>query len=611
MLISKILRSLAEDMEWMVLFNLPAVREIAGDIVTKAMYFLPEDTALDSYSHVVLSSQGRYLATNDYRLLDAVTLDSIATPQANLATRFQTQLELFDVDTADCLGLGEQTPYAPVLLHLRLENGCGKAQAIFESEPTGEHYELLRAVGVTFKGGESHNDYYLARFENRLPTHIHAGILSHFKRTANCNLFFLQQGNIDDNLKSGLLQAAAKRIEWSKQRINSNLSQLATAACKQPMAMTCFPPAPAQPFSYGDLVPLGFLLKALTVAGLTDSCETVKQYLLNKRQDRLWAFESGRLITATDSALILQGMDIVESIEALEQFSDGAGGYYPQLWGNSGAHEMVADDSCQHWCQTDYATTCTIRALRQEAGLTPKTSIEFLREGMATRSGLYLANPYLVDYYLAKAMPSASFAIAQDDSAADLRQQLIEEILASRNEDFSFGTFDRAFSTSLAIATLATLGYKGRTLLAAQLKLLEFVKPSGDLPVAIPFYSTLKGDSPAESSLLQNLIAANVFGDNTSQLKQTQIRTIGGETHEISLYLDTHKIISTSMGALALSIDAGEAENITDLPEINSHPRYRCRNHTEYIANFALPPYLKQKVSQQLAINHQPSAISH
>ncbi len=542
-----------------------------------------------------MSSQGRYLATNDDdNLLDAVTLDSIVTPQANLADRFESQLKLFDVDNAHCLGLGEQAPYAPVLLHLRLEDGCGKAQAIFEQEPTGEHYELLRAVGVTFKGGESHDEYYLAKFENRLPTHIHAGILSHFQRTANCNLFFLQQGNIDENLETGLLQAATKRIQWSKERVFQALAQLTTAACQQPMAMTCFPPAPAQPFLYGDLVPLGFMLKALEVAGLSDSYAELKQYLLDKQQDSLWAFESDRLITATDSALILQGLDTVESIEALEQFSDGAGGYYPQLWSNSeDSNKMLLDDSCQHWCQTDYATTCMIRALRQKVGLPSKTPVELLQQGMATRSGLYFANPYLVDYYLA-------LAISQDDAGKDLRQQLLTEVLASRNEDFSFGTFDRAFSTSLAIATMDTLGYRGRGLQASQLKLLEFIKPSGQSPVAIPFYSTLIKDAQKESSLLENMLQANVFGSTTNILKQLQTRTVFDKDHDISLYLDNHKMISTAIAALALSIDAQGNTNLDSLPKIQPHPRYRCRNHTEYIANFALPPYMKQSLTPQL-----------
>lgn len=592
MLISKILQSLPANLEWMVLFNLPAVRPMAGDEVTKAMYFLPENTVLEQYSHVVLSSQGRYLAPNDSSLLvDGVTTETIVVsePDNSLANRYNKQLELFDVDSADCLGLGEQAPYAPVLLHLKLENGRGKAQAIFDCKPSQKHYELLRAVGVTFKGGEQKEDYYLARFQNRLPTHIHAGILSHFSRTANCNIFFLQHGNIDSFVESGLLQAAAKRIQWGKQGTYKALTQLTTEACEQVMAMTCFPPPPEQPFAYGNLVPLGFVLKALQVANLSDSCNKLQQYLLDKSQEQLWAFHSNRLITATDSALILQGLEITESIEALEQFSDGKGGYYPQFWDESRqTNKMKIDNSCEHWCQTDYSTTCLIRALRKRAGLPEKTSVEFLKAGMSNRSGLYFANPYLVDYFLA-------LAIAEDDSAVDLRQQLLTEVLASRNKDFSFGTFDRAFSTSLAILIMATLGFQGRTLQASQLKLLEFIKVDGKLPIAISFYSTLKSERKVKSDLLLTLLGS-INGSQANRLQQSQIRSVCGENHDISLYVDSHRMITTALRALALSVNSkSEISDIATLPEMKSHPRYRCSNHTEYIANFALPPYLKQQ----------------
>ena len=280
---------------------------------------------------------------------------------------------------------------------------------------------------------------------------------------------------------------------------------------------------------------------------------------------------------------------VTESIEALEQFSDGKGGYYPQLWDKSPqANKMKMDRSCEHWCQTDYSTTCLIRALRKKAGLSEKTSVEFLTAGMSNRSGLYFANPYLVDYFLA-------LAIAEDDSAIYLRQQLLKEVLASRNEDFSFGTFDRAFSTSLAILTMATLGFKGRTLQASQLKLLEFIKVDGKLPIAIPFYSTLKSERKVESDLLLTLLGS-INGSQANRLKQTQIRSVCGENHEISLYVDSYRMIATAVGALALSVNSkSEISDVVNLPEIKSHPRYRCGNHTEYIANFALPPYLKQQ----------------
>ncbi|MFM7369972.1 MAG: hypothetical protein ACKO2Z_19725, partial [Sphaerospermopsis kisseleviana] len=257
---------------------------------------------------------------------------------------------------------GEQSPFAPVLLHIKINpEGHGEAQAIFTEQPSGKHYELLQAVGVKFLGGETKENYYLAQFRNRLPVHIHAGILSHFSRTGHCNIFFLQHGNIDPVLEGGLLKAAEVRIKFGKNRALAAVAQLATAACTDGnLAMTCQPPAPEPSFAYGDLVPLGFVLQALNLASLSDvdaerileSRQTLTQFLADNRQGKLWAFHTGRLVTATDSALILQGFKDEESIAALEIFADGEGGYYPQLWSEEEeAGKMLFDYSCRHWCQ--------------------------------------------------------------------------------------------------------------------------------------------------------------------------------------------------------------------------------------------------------------------
>ena len=62
MLISEILSALTASLEWMVLFNLSAIRQIVNDTTISAMYHLPAELNLDNYSHVVLSSEGRFLA---------------------------------------------------------------------------------------------------------------------------------------------------------------------------------------------------------------------------------------------------------------------------------------------------------------------------------------------------------------------------------------------------------------------------------------------------------------------------------------------------------------------------------------------------------------------
>ncbi|AFY58619.1 hypothetical protein Riv7116_6270 [Rivularia sp. PCC 7116] len=598
MLVSEILRFLPDSLEWMVLFDLPAIQKLTNLSTIKAMYHLPEDIDLEPHSHIVLTSAGRFLAfQNQLKLVEAISQEELSVElTSSLANRFQNRLKLVPVDESHCLGLGEQPPFSPVILHLRLENDLGRATAIFEREPSFEHYELLRAVGVKFTGGELKDDYYLARFQNRLPVHIHAGILSHFSRTAHCNIFFFQHGNIDNALEDGLLKASQVRINWTKQQCLQSLTQLATISCEKTLSMTCQPPAPQKPFAYGDLVPLGFVLKALNEVDTKENSELdtakqkLQQFLLNQQQDQLWAFHTQRLITATDSSLVLLGLDKPESVEALERFSDGEGGYYPQLWSKyQEPGKMLLDESCSHWCQPDYATTCLVRWLRNSAGLETKTDLEYLADGFSQRAGLYFANPYLVDWMLAE-------AIREDKNAATLRERLLVEIIASMNEDFSFGKYDVALSTALGILTLAALGVSDRTICAAQLRLLELIGEKSS--ISIPFYSTLCHDSELNSQEKLALQLNETF--TRSKDGQKQIRSINGQLHSISLYLDTHEMITTAICALALDRNSDLNKWQVNRNSSNSnysnscHPRYQCKTHSQYIAKFALPPYLKK-----------------
>jgi hypothetical protein len=495
------------------------------------------------------------------------------------------------VDEADCLGIGEKAPFPPVLLYLQIKSGYGEAKAVFYQEPSQAHYELLQAVGVKFLGGYQQGSYYVAQFHNRLPVHIHAGILAHFTRTGNCNLFFLQHGYIDSQLEAGLLKALESRVTWARNLCFKAAAQLSNEACHQAMAMTCYPPPPAELFPLGDLVPLGFLLKALNVAASDSSISAIRDsltsLLLNKRQGYLWSFDTDCITTSTDSMLVLQGFDAPEAVEALEIFADGYGGYYPQLWSqDQQPGKMVIDHGNRHWCQPDYATTCLVRALRSEVGLTTKTTTEYLAAGFETRSGLYFANPYMVDWALAS-------ALSQDQSAADLKHKLLTEILASMNDDYSFGIYDVAMSTAFAILSLALLGYRGRTMRLAQLRLLDFMEPQGTWPAATPFYSTLLID---DKRIPPNKLFRLLLSD-----RQKQIIQINNQYHGISYYVDTYRMIATAVAALALDekcCPTNRDTNLIHMTQMEKHPRYQCRNHSEYIAKFALPPYLSAVASK-------------
>jgi hypothetical protein len=583
MLASEILRSLPSSADWMVLFSLSAIRPFVADDVIRSMFSVPADCDLARFSHMVLSSLGPFLAPANAGELLSLGSSPISEPagaRASAYDRFQEQLALVAVDDADCVGVGQSAPYPPVLLHIRIDSGFGHAQAVFDRKPSQDHYELLPAIGVEFLGGEQKVGHYLAHYRNRLPAHVLAGQLAYFSRTEHCNLFFLRHGNIDDQLEAGLAQSADNRVAYARAQAVRAVALLADEVCAGRAGLTCFDPLSATRFLFGDIVPLGFMLRALRsfAADMPELARhpifgTIEGFLTARRQGSLWSYHSGGLVTATDSALVLQGFDDRSAIEALERFNNGSGAYYPQLCsGGKEAGKMLANERNQHWCQPDYATTCMIRGLRRAVGLQVLTNNKMLADGFATRSGLYFANPYMVDWTLAT-------AIAGAPATDPLLKALKEEILASMNPDYSFGLYDVPLSTAFAILSLALLGVRGRLLRAVQLRLLETQDTQGNFPAAIPFYS-------AEAMMPQ---------PSAQPAGPAQMVRVGGKTYGVSLYADSFGLITTAVSALALSVDGQAPTNNGPLilPRLaRPHERYRCPTLLDYVQSFALPPYL-------------------
>lgn len=571
----------------MVLFNLNALSLLFEDITIKRMFFIPENVKLDLFSHAVLTSAGLKMASKGRNSLidpkDGHTCPSLAgTP--SLFERFSEQLAQFPLDEADCLGAGEiPSFFPPVVLYVKIERGVGHAKAIFFQEPSQFNYELLSAVGVKFVSGEWRQKEYLAHFTVDLSKHISSGTISDFSKTGYCNAFFLQHGTIGPTLEAGLTGAAQDRIARARELGFRAVEKLGKLALEKPMPMSCQPPSPKQPFPFGDLVPLGFLLRCLNIAPSSSSQgvrNELKHFLLAKRQGNLWSFQSGDIPTSTDSALVLLGVQDPESIQSLEEFSDGSGGYIPQLWSvERQPGKMVVGDYNRHWCGSDFATTCLVRALRRDSRLPPYTSIDYLERGFQTRSSLFFANPYLVDWTLA-------MAIAGDAGAEHLRKRLRREILTSMNADYSFGKFDIPLSTAFAILSLALLGQRDRTLLLAQARLSEFMSPDGMWPVSIPFYSTYKmPDFP-----LGPPSQAETHVDS-----QQQIIWVGSSYYVISFYVDQYQMISTALATLALSeeITSTKQENDGLVTDVRADHPHSCLSQSEYIEAHALPPYVQ------------------
>jgi hypothetical protein len=585
MLVSDITKLLPASLEYMVLFNLEKLKHLFDEATIHHMFFLHESTPLDHISHVILTSEGTRLAPQDGPgLIDPEdgSLCTLPEDEPALFDRYQTKFKQFPLDEADCLGVGELAPYFPSgLLFLKIDANIGEASALFSQKPSQTHYELLYAVGVKFLSGENRNGDYLARFTVDLNKHILAGVLSDFSKTGYCNAFFLQHGTIGPTLQAGLTEAASQRIGRARELGIKSAEHLGGLALREPVAMMCQPPPPKQPFPFGDLVPLGLLLRCLNITSRSPKTGVrpeLEQHLLNNRQGKLWPFQSGDIATSTDSALILLGIKNPEAVEALEIFSDGNEGYYPQLWSERGdSGKMAAGDFNRHWCQPDIATTYLVRALRRDAGLPELTSTDYLKATSYTRSGLYFANPYLVDWALAMALRFDGSLTAQE-----LRENLLEEILGSLKEDHTFGQYDIPLSTAFAILALAALGYRKRALLLSQLRLSELMDPDGTWPKSTPFYSTFK---------LPDFPAIFTSQEDEPIDPSDQIVQINGRYFAISYYIDQHKFISTAAATLALS-EESSSENDIQNRMLDTHPRYLCQSHAEYIKNFALPPYL-------------------
>jgi hypothetical protein len=372
------------------------------------------------------------------------------------------------------------------------------------------------------------------------------------------------------------------RLARASRRGREALASLADEASRTPLAMICQPPPPARPFPYGDLVPLGFLLRAIN-AGTSPTSPArrgLEDLLRDKRQGLLWAYHSETLVTCIDSALVLQGFRDPSGIEALEIFADGRGGYFPQLCSERPERDkMIISTHNRHWCQPEYGTTCLASALRTEAGLEPKTSVQYLADGYESRSGLYFANPYVVDWALAWALQGVA-------SATALRERLAADILASVNEDGSFGLYDVPLSTALAILALTSLGVGGEAVRLARLRLADLMMPDGSWPSSTPFYSAVQ--IPRER-MPGGVLARLMLGE-----RQGQFLWIAGEVYAVSLYVDGYRTISSALASLAL-MPAGPSAERDALPmqrREGCHPRYRCADHLQYIAGYALLPYL-------------------
>lgn len=343
---------------------------------------------------------------------------------------------------------------------------------------------------------------------------------------------------------------------------------LTRRALAEPLALRSVPPFGRDATSYGDLVPLGLLLLALCRGGLHDDAMRVREHLLSRRVRGLWPYHTGTLETSIDSALVLLGVMDSDAIAELERFNIGGGRYIPQLFTDGREPgKMTVRDSLRHWCAADYSIACLVRALRRRAGLDERTPASLLEEGFDTRSGLYLANPYFVDWMLAMAL--------DDDSP--LRERLAAEVLASASPAGTFGSYDVLLSTALAVLTLRELGVDVTRHVDALAQL--YAEPRTP---STPFYSSEETQWSAIDKWELLLLMTSEGRDQLIRVKERE--------HAVTWYRDVEGIVVEPLVALAL-LHSAETATLHARPATTAHARYTAPTASAYIATHALVPY--------------------
>jgi len=563
---------------WSVAFDLIMLRRIVDDGDLAAMFGLTRSD-VPQVAAVVLSSDGSLVLRRDTQQRHR--------PQA-LERSLVDCLDAITTDDAACVGIADAGVLGTVAMSAHvLAFHDGRGEAAFELPPDGlvAARPLLAAVGVRPLEVRQVGDLHRVDFAFDLRRHVESARLARFGRTMSCVEFFTGGVEAAGTVERGLRDAASARIRHG----GDLLRQRAVSLLDSGRALTMTSRSPSRSpggevgRAYGDIVPEGMLLAGLRhvtgahAAAQIAACVELRGRLLEARSVGGWAFHRGTLPTATDSALVLLGIQDRDAVRDLERYADGAGGYLPQLTRDTGdAERMVRSAGTAHWEQADLFTTCLIRYLRRQVGLATVTDTRWIRRRMASRWGSFTASPWLVDLAVA-------LAVSEDEDAGDLRRTLRRELLAARNDDGSFGRRgERPLATAAAVVALSALGVRGRVLGESQIRLIESL--DGDHDAAqIPFASTTIVSHPSADDLRRLLRGSD--GLIAAQ----------GRVLRLSVYEDTSGAVTLGLAALALSraaeVDVDDTCLLEDLP--TAPARYGRANVTEYITEDVLPRSLR------------------
>lgn len=583
--LADVMRGLPAEVEWAVGFRLPRLLAVVGPRPLRGAFGLPTDIAVEDVRDVVLTSRGPLIDRGAGLEPYADGAPALPGAAGTLASRFDPLLTRVD-DQADCVGLGQTQPARPVTMAVALDaRGRGSADAWFADPPTRDGWHLLAAVGVRplspprplGRGGPWH-----VRFSYALTAHLDAAGHARYRRTANCNRFFLLGGVVDADLRAGLTRAARDRLAAGATDAYAAALTTAETIAGHDTLMTARSGRRVEP--YGDLVPAALLLAGLTrppgdrtllERGLS-AAAALRARLRAGQRDGGWPFQTDTVTTGLDSAIVLLGLPDDQAVAALERFRvRGVDAYSADRVGPPGPSTVRAAAATAHWQRGDLATTALARAWRRQAGLEQTTSLAWVSQRFDRRGSAFVACPWLLDWLLAVGL--------HDDPAPeadDLRGRLRDELLASRDQDGGFGRPGaRLLATACACLALERLGVQGRTLALSQLALVDIANDERPA-TAVPFFSAARAD----------LDTAAREHATRSLLHGGPVVCVDGALYALTVYEDRAGAVTAGLVARALARpadvddDAGAAA-----PTAAAHPRYRCASTTRYVCEHALP----------------------
>lgn len=553
-----------------VAFHLPSVRTVASDEQVRGMFFMPEDADLDTIEAVAMAPGGPSFLMRDGRIQLHPDCPAARVYAPTLFEAHAPDFRWLENLGAFCIGIGRLEQMPPVTLALNFDNGVARGAAVFTSPPCGNALDLLAAIGVRRLGETPLPDgRLLVHLENRLAAHVDAATLSQYRRTMNCNLFFMSHGNTDmKEIREGLESASRVRIAAGRERLAHAVLDLSAEALGKGLSLQMRVSGASETQPYGDLVPLGFLGMALqrivghggpNAEAAAQRLVQVQNHLQDHRNSGLWGYGRNCIPTSTDTALVcLSGL--LPDFESLEKLRGPEGGFMPQMVTEEGeAFSMRRTPATRHWEEEDLPTTAFLEALRLDAGLEMHTDAQWFLDRAARWGGLYFVPPTLGLWALARiaarlACSGANGRQNADRNAVLLRETILNHLAALRTSEGGFCHFDPALHNGFAVLALEELGQLGRTTVAAQLRVLDaWEAPHG---VETPFYSTLISMST------QSIV------DDFLQNSRPEFSLPCGFRHQVSLYEDPSRLIVTAVAAAALHVmaDPGEEEATTPFP---------------------------------------------